>query len=224
MTEPFPSPLPTQPVPAPLNAPTRAPWALVAAGLAGLAVGALVVGGAWLASGSGAAKDTRAINVPSKVGKYIMFDQVELNKSPGAASNVSRVRSENEQSSRRLSQSFGGTAAVVRVYSDQELQQQLTLMIYRARSPHPQYVRYEDTQALGLARPYESEEEFGEVSCVVQNDLTPVGTTPIPESIHVISCSRTGSALTVEIRPNSVLGHQPAEVAKLVDEVWSSVS
>jgi hypothetical protein len=196
----------------------------VVAGLAGLAVGALGVGGAWLASGSGAATDTRAINAPDKVGKYILFDQVESIKSPKAASLVTKVRSENEQSSRRLSQSFGGTAAVVQMYSDQELQQQLTLMIYRARSPHPQYVHYEDTQALGLARPYESEEEFGEVSCVVRNDITMAGTTPSPDSQHVTSCSRTGSALTVEIRPNVVLGNNPAEVAKLVDEVWNSVS
>jgi hypothetical protein len=199
---------------------------LVVAGLVGLAVGTLVVGGAWLLSGSGssASSDSQPITMPDRIGEFVPFDQVELNKSERAASSVTRIRSWNEQSSQRLSQSYGGTAAVVRLYADQALEDQLTVMVYRARSPYPQYVPYEDPAAMGLARPMNELQEFGDVSCSIRNDTTLAGGTPGPDSAHPVSCSRTNNALTVEIRPVGSAGQQPQQVAALVDEVWNAVS
>lgn len=195
------------------------------AGLVGLAVGALVVGGAWLVTGSSGSVDKLPIAAPERVGELVPFDQVERNKSERAARTVTRIRSWDEQSSQRLSQSHDGTAALVRTYSDQELRQQVTVMIYRARSPHPQYVPYQDAKELSLAVPLDDLQQFGEVSCSVRNEPTPEGKSPGPKSAHTISCARTGDALTVELRPTgSDLAYEPRKVAGLVDELWNAVS
>jgi hypothetical protein len=196
----------------------------VVTGLAGLAVGAVVVGGAWLLNGSGTPVDASQISAPGRIGEFVPFEEVELNKSPRAASSVTRVQSWNEQSSRRLSRSHGGTAAVVRTYAERNLESQLTVMIYRARSSHPQYVPYEDPAELGLAAPLNELQEFGQVSCTIRNNSTRVGTTPDSRSANAVSCARTGDALTVEIRPSGDVRHQPRQVAEMVDEVWNAVS
>jgi hypothetical protein len=221
MTEPVEPAAAEEPVPAPPR--QRAQWAPVLVGLAGLVVGAVVVGGAWLVSGSGST-DTRAVKAPDAVGPFLPFDQIAVNKSPQATRMVTRTLTTNDQNSQRLSQSHGGAGAVVRLYSDQDLQQQLTLMIYRAPSAHPQFVEYQDTKILGLARPTQEAQEFGEVSCVVRNDPTAAGDTPSSRSAHAVSCSRTSADLTVEILPGGDLVDQPRQIARMVDEVWNSVS
>ncbi len=199
-------------------------WALIVAGLAGLTIGVLAVGGAWLLSGSGTLTDSQPITAPDRIGAFVPFEQVELNKSPRAANNVTRIQSWNEQSSQRLSRSHGGTAAVVRTYADETLKSQLTVMIFRASSPHPQYVPYEDPAELGVERPLNELQEFGQVSCSIRNNTTRAGKAPEPDSVNTISCARTGGALTVEIRPSGDVRHEPQQVAAMVDQVWDTVS
>jgi hypothetical protein len=222
MTEPV-EDLPTPAEEEPPTPVTGKPWSLlILAGLVGLAVGVLAIGGVWLFTGTGTTVDKRPITAPPKVGEYVPFDQTKLNTT-ARPEILARMKQQNERSSQRLSEDYGGAGAAVLLYSDQELQQQLTVMIYRAPSAHPLYVPYEDEAFIGLARPSRSAEEYGEVSCAVANDPTPAGQTPPPGSMHVNTCTRTSGQLTVEIRPNGPLADQPAKVAKLVDEVWAAV-
>jgi hypothetical protein len=196
------------------------------AGLIGLLIGALVVGGIWLASGSTAAGiGTQSITIPQSIGEFVPFEEVELNKSPKASDNVARVESWDDQSTLRLSKATGGAAAAVRSYSDKDLRNQISVLVYRAKaSPSPQFVPYQDANSLGLVHPPEEMDQFSAVSCVLHNDPTPVGTTSSPNSVHTITCVRTGPELTVEIRPTGDISNEPQRVAQLVDEVWNSLA
>jgi hypothetical protein len=215
--------VPAQPVADPPEPATRAPWALVLAGLAGLAMGALAIGGVWLGSGTGTPISKQAIVAPKKIGELVSIDLVKL---PASARPdlVARVKDQNRRSSQRLSQAHGGAGALVQVYSDGTLGQQVTLMIYRAPSAHPLYVPYEDNSYLGLAKPSQSAEELGEVSCLVRNDPVPAGQAQPRGSEHVQMCSRTDSLLTVEIHPNGNLADSPLQVAALVNSAWNAVA
>lgn len=202
----------------------RSSWPLLLAGLSGLVVGVLVVGGVWLLSGRDGV-DTRAVTAPEKLGDYVLIDQTELHsRSPLGKRSAERFRAQNEGSSQLLSKSYGEAGAIVRVYSDQAMDKQFTVLVFRAKSAHPRYVPHVEPADLGLAKATYSAEEFGEVSCEVRNDPTPQGQTPAPDSAHTISCSRTNDALTVEIQPNGQAGLDPQHVAALVDEVWEAVS
>jgi hypothetical protein len=196
------------------------------AGLIGLLIGALVIGGVWLASGSTAAGvGTQSITIPQSIGEFVPFEQVDLNKSAKATDNVARVESWDEQSTLRLSKASGGAAAAVRSYSDKDLRNQISVLVYRATaSPNPQFVPYQDANTLGLVHPPEEMEQFSGVSCVLHNDPTPVGTNANPNSVHTINCVRTGPELTVEIRPTGDISNEPQRVAQLVDEVWNSLA
>lgn len=201
----------------------RPPWALVVAGLAGLAVGALTVGGAWLATGPFAGVDTREITMPNRIGEYMPLDQVEIYKRPHAAQMLGRIRAEWENSSQRLSQSYGGVAAVVRLYSDDKAEQQMEVRVFRAPSPYPQFVPYVDAKAIGLAEPTEVAVTYGDVSCKVSNAPTPAGRETSPGASRTISCLRTNDKLTVEIIPSGQVDERARTVAALVDQVWNSL-
>jgi hypothetical protein len=224
MTEsPEQDPVPAQPVSDPPRPAARAPWALVLAALAGLAVGALAIGGVWLGSGTGTPISKRPVVAPPKIGELVSIDRLKLPDTvrPDA---VARTKDANERSSQRLSEAHGGAGAVVQVYTDQDLGLQVTLMIYRAPSAHPLYVPFQDPQYIGMAKPSQTAEEFGEVSCVVRNDPTPAGQTPAPHSAHVDTCARTGALLTVEIHPVGDLADDPPRVAALVNSAWNAVA
>jgi hypothetical protein len=212
--------------PAHYAAPTRrTPWPLVLTGVGGLALGALVVGGLWLESGSGGVPvGTESITFPVKIAEYVPFDQVALNQTARAADNVSRVESWDEQSSRRLSKSNNGAAALVRTYADKDLKNQISVLAYRAPTASPQFVPYQDAATLGLVHAPDEVEQFSDVSCMIHNDPTPAGNTPSPNSVHTTSCIRTGDSLTVEIRPTGDISNEPQRVADLADEVWDSLA
>ncbi|TCO60464.1 hypothetical protein [Actinocrispum wychmicini] len=197
------------------------PWVSALVGLAGLAVGALAVGAAWLVSGPDAV-DRRPVRPPQRIGQYVPIAP-GTSGSSGLPEALSQIKARNEHSSQLLSESHRGAGALVDLYVDQDIRQQLTVMIYRAPSPHPLYAPYEDAASQGLAKSSQTVEEFGQVSCVVHNDPTPAGQTPEPESAHAVTCSRTNATLTVEITPNGTATDVPSMVAALVDEAWSSV-
>jgi hypothetical protein len=205
--------------------PSRTPWPLVLVGVGGLVLGGLVVGGLWLEnSGPGGQVGTQAIALPGRIAEYVPFGQVDLNKSARAKENVARIESWDEQSGKRLSKSNNNAAAVVRVYADKDLKNQISVMAYRAAAPNPQFVPYQDAATLGLVHPPEESEQFSEVSCVVRNDPTAIGSVPGTDSVHTSSCLRSNDSLTVEIRPTGDISNEPQRVADLVDEVWDQLA
>jgi hypothetical protein len=193
----------------------------VLVGLAGLAVGALSVGAVWLTNAPVAA-DKRPVAAPTHIGAYVPLFQAKLD--PDLRTDlIARMRDDNKRSSELLSQAHGGAGAVVELYSSQDVRKQFTLMVYRGPSPHPLYAPYQDTTMLGYVKPMRSVDEFGEVSCLVDNELTPLGQVPAPDSAHARQCTRTNGLLTVEIEPSGDLGDNPAEIADLVDKAWDQV-
>jgi hypothetical protein len=202
---------------------SRTPWALVLTGLGGLMAGTLIVGGAWFFSATGTHADKNPINAPTRIGAFLRFDKVDVTES-GRPDIQRMVLAQNEKSSQRLSESHGGAAAFVQLYYGRDLRQQLNVQVYRDESAHPLFAPYEDNQRLRLAKPSQSAEEYGEVSCLVRNDPVPAGQTPGRGTTHTTVCSRTDTALTVEIRPTGGLADEPAEIAFLVDEFWDAIT
>ncbi len=193
------------------------------AGLGGLATAGVIVGGAWVLNATGTYIDKQPIDPPARVGAYLRYDKLDVRAS-GRPDIQQKILEQNAKSSELLSQAHGGAAAVVQLYAGRDLRQQLSVQIYRAPSAHPLYVPYEDYQRYRLAKPTQSAEEFGEVSCVVRNDPTPAGQPPGPNGTHTSLCSRTNKALTVEVRPIGDLADQPDDVAALVDSLWNAIT
>jgi hypothetical protein len=206
----------------------RLPWELLsAAGVIGLVVGGLIIGGLWLENGGGGGTriDSKSVTLPSRIAEFVPFDQVELNKTGQAgAANVARVKSWDDQSSKRLSKSNSGAGALVRAYADKDLRNQISVLAVRAPAENPQFVPYQDANTLGLVHAPEEEEQFSEVSCVIRNDPTQAGTAPPLNSVHTTSCRRSSDTLTVEIRPTGDISNEPQRVANLVDEVWDTLN
>lgn len=206
----------------------RLPWGLLSvAGVIGLVVGGLIVGGLWMESDGGGPgrTDSKSITLPSRIAEFVPFDQVELNKTGQAgAANVARVKSWDDQSSKRLSKSNSGAGALVRSYADKDLRNQISVLAVRASAPNPQFVPYQDASTLGLVHAPEEEEQFSQVSCVIHNDPTPAGSAPSLNAVHTTSCLRTNGALTIEIRPTGDISNEPQRVANLVDEVWDGLA
>lgn len=222
MTDETPDPEPATPPPTP-PAPPRGhrPWLTVLVGLAGLAVGAVTVGAAWLVTGVGVV-DRRPITAPRQIGSYVPVTQAMAGSST-FPDTLARIQERNKRSSELLSQSHGGAGALVELYSDLDIRHQLTVMIYRAESPHPLYAPYEDDSSNGLAKPTLTIEEYGQVSCVVRNDATPAGRPPGPNSAHAVECARTNALLTVDIQPQGTTADAPDRIAALVDKAWSLI-
>jgi hypothetical protein len=201
---------------------TRVPWAVLLTCLGGLMAGALVVGGAWFVTSTTTYVDREPIKAPVRIGAFLRFDTLDVSES-GRPDIQRMMLAQNEKSSQLLSESHGGAAAFVQLYYGRDLRQQLTVQVYRQQSAHPLFAPFEDYQRLRLAKPSQSAEEFGEVSCLVRNDPTPAGQVPRAGTTHTTVCSRTSSRLTVEIRPLGLLADEPGEIAALVDELWKAI-
>jgi hypothetical protein len=202
----------------------RPPWVLVLAGLAGLAVGAVAVGGVWLLSGAGKVIDKRAITAPATLGEYVQIDQIDLSKDPRVDRTVDRTRRLMRENTRLLSEAHGGAGALWTSYMSRDFTTRVVVQAYRDLSEFPLFQPYEDTTYLGMAKPSQSVEQFGDVSCLVNNDPTPEGRAPAPDSVHVVRCARASDVLTVEI--TDVVGdfEPPEKLARFVDDVWAAVS
>ncbi|MEV4319006.1 hypothetical protein [Actinocrispum sp. NPDC049592] len=136
---------------------------------------------------------------------------------------VERTLKAMQESTKRLSESHGGAGALFAHYADNKLESNFMVVAYRDRSADPLFVPYVNPDDLGLAKPQQTVERYGSVSCLVMNDPTPQGQTPAAGSARAAKCSRSSGALTVEITPDGG-DHSPKQVAELVDEVWASVS
>lgn len=204
-------------------------WApRVVIGVVGIVVGAAAVGGVSMAmasQGDSFNGSDKEVAVPAKLGDYVKFADAKFNEDADAKTAVERTTTWSARSAERLSESFDGAKAAIQVYSDDQHDATFTLQVVRATSPYPIYVPYTDAKELGLARPQREEKQFGDVSCELRNQLTPAGKQPAKDGTATASCRRTESGLTVEItNVSGELSSQPEQVAKLVDEAWSSIS
>ncbi|MFF2808076.1 hypothetical protein ACFVT2_12930 [Streptomyces sp. NPDC058000] len=220
---------PTPPV-APRALWTR-PWAV---GLAGLLVGAAAVGVAWLSladstsapTGGGPGRTSTAeLPLPTTLGKFVGFQEAaQRSGGRGAGQASQRTAKSDEESTKLLSDAYGGTAAAVRTYAQTDLTTTFMVTAIRGRTPAP-FTPYEDPAALGVVRPMHEVRTVGEVSCVIVNQLTPTGQTPRPDSVNVDYCQRTQEGLTVTVRNiNGDLRNSPEQIATLVDKVWSDAT
>jgi hypothetical protein len=202
---------------------------LVTAAL-GLVVGLAAVGIPVLLSddggvGFGGGGGGGELSAPAKLDGLRPFADVQRAAGvPKAKEMADGIAKEERKSGERLSEAYGGAAAVVKQYADDDVETTVTLVAVRSRSPKP-YVPYEDPERLALAVPPDELKVIGDVSCVLYNQPTAAGSKPTAESVHVTLCQRTGDGLTVQIRPGgSGVANQPEKVASLVEEAWSQLS
>lgn len=240
MTEPpgssAPPPMPAA-APAPPG-PRRAAWYTrpVPVGLVGLLLGAAVIGVPWLLTrddssdgggrGSLTGGSTAALSAPEKLGRFAHQDAAAkaLSTDGSADKNAKRFAAADRRSTGLLSTAYGGAPAVVQSFADPKFENLFQLTAVRARSPRP-FVAYQDPAQLGLVVAPNQMTSLGKVDCVIYNDPTNSGGTPASDSVHVNSCQRTGDGLTVQIRQVSGdVGHDPHQVAGLVDQAWAALS
>jgi hypothetical protein len=203
------------PVPTPPNGGGRYRAIAVLAGVAGLVVGAVLMGGAWLLFGNNGASSS-PISAPARIGDHYQFADVPTLRGKGQDT-VTRQRNWDGKSSEALSASRDGAGAVVQQYSDKNLENMFWLEAVRSPSPPGLYVPYSDPEVLGLDKPTEEVLTFGEVSCAVRNQ--PDGTT------FVMRCERTSGDLTVAVtHVSGDLLENPRDVATMVDDAWSQLT
>jgi len=198
----------------------------VIAAAAGVVIGAAGVGLAWAISGgsSGASHDKRPLAAPAALGAYQALGTVEARHGATGKANALREIAWNEKSAAFLSAAYGGAPSLVAKYADTGLDTFVTLFAVRAPSPRPFY-EYQDAAYLGLARPTNEVRPEGDDTCGLQNEPTPPGQTPKPETVFVVTCQRSDAKLTVFIHVGGGnLEHDPARVAALVDSAWQSLA
>lgn len=223
----FPAAVPVAPPPRQGRISLRNPLVTAAIGLVvGLAAVGIPVllsdddGGGFGGGGGGA-----ELSAPAKLdGLRPLADLQRSAPTAKAKEMADRIAEEEGKSGERLSEAYGGAAAVMRQYADEEIQTTATLVAVRSRSPKP-YVPYVDPKRLGLAKPQDELKTIGDVSCVLYNQPTPEGSAPTADSVHVTYCQRTGDGLTVQVRTvGSGVANKPAKVAALVESAWSALS
>ncbi|MEV4319007.1 hypothetical protein [Actinocrispum sp. NPDC049592] len=204
MAEPILETVPVRPDPPPKPGYPPGMWLL--AGLAGLVVGALAIGGAWLATGTTARPDTRPIPALTQVGQFEPYDRVLAGQNPRITRVIENERKAAQENTKRLSESHGGAAALYAHLADDGISSQLMVQIYRDQTANPPFVPFGDSTQQTI-------QQHGDVSCVLIGDLT-----------RAARCTRSSETLTVEITPAGVVAQNPAEVSGLVDEIWEKVS
>jgi len=208
--------VPTPPRGFPAPVPRRGRGGVVLAGVVGLVVGGLLVGGAWLLLGGDGASSS-PISAPERISGYLrQGDAAEAVDRDKGKELADRYRDWDQRSSERLSAAHDGAGAFVQSYADEGLEQRFTVEAVRAPVPYPPYVSYTDPEYLGTERPLEELREFGDVGCLIRND---------PSQSYVLSCVRTDDDLTVQIsHVGGDLLEDPGAVAKLVDAAWQELS
>ena len=208
--------VPTPPRGFPTPVPRRGRGGAVLAGVAGLVVGGLLVGVAWLLLGDDGASSS-PISAPARISGYMRYgDAAEGVDREKGREIADRYRDWDQRSSERLSAAHDGAGAFVQSYTDEGLEQSFTVEAVRAPAPYPPYAPYSDPEYLRMERPVEELREFGDVGCLVRND---------PSQSYVTSCVRTDDDLTVQItHVGGDLLDDPEAVAKLVDAAWQELS
>lgn len=215
-----------QPAPGPARGP------LVLAALGGFVLAAVIALVLWATgvfdsgSSDGGSSDA-SISLPAKVGSYVRFQDVTLNKQPRAKAVVANNEQSDARTAAALSRAYGGAGAAVQTYADQKLATTFTVWAVRARTPDP-VVGYEDAKFLGLAVATDTVQHIGPVTCQLHNNATPAGKLPAKDAATVVLCQRTSESLTVVVRNVSGVGtpalnNSPNGVAAVVDQVWDAV-
>ncbi|MCK7624305.1 hypothetical protein MUU72_14540 [Streptomyces sp. RS10V-4] len=204
-------------------------WAI---GVAGLAVGAGLVGAAWWgfsgggseSGGAGLGRSAGDLSLPASLGKYVPFKDAAQRNGGNASQAIQRTTKTEEQTTKLLSTAYGGAPAAVRTLAEPGLETFFMVNAVRARTPEP-FTPYEDVTTLGLVRPMREVVRVGGATCLVANQPTPTGQQPRPDAVSVDYCQRTADGLTVQIRGISGgLRNSPQQVAELLDEAWSALS
>lgn len=193
------------------------------AGVIGVLIGALGVGLPWLLSGGGGGgSSTASLSAPSTLGSLLSYQNASARFGSRALANARQHADDDGQSTRLLSAAYGGAAALVAQYSDNELNSMASLLIVRADSPQP-FALYENLKETGLAAPVNEVERFGAVSCLVQNVAIGSSATEPAQDVYASYCQRSGPGLTVQVRPSGDISHHPDQIAALVDDAWFAV-
>ncbi|WP_212238943.1 hypothetical protein [Catenulispora pinistramenti] len=207
--------------PARAGSPLRSP---VVAGVVGLVVGAVVVGVPWLLTSSSSSPfgaDKSALTAPASIGAFTPM--VKNSKTPAAT--LKTMEESATVGAKNLSAAYGGAAAVSQEYSDAGLENYVVLEAVRAQSPIP-YVPYEDAHALGMDKPEQEIDTFGQVHCLIANIPVAVGQAAQPNGTSAVTCERTSAHLTVRLRfgGDGDVMHSPQQAAALVDTAWGELS
>lgn len=213
--------------PAPQPAPRRTLFARpVATGLIGVLVGAFLVGVPWLVLGLLGGPSAQPLKAPDTLGGYLTVQAAvtKIDKGGAAAkSQIERADKADRENTTRISEAYGGAAAVSRTYNDEGLLNGFQLTAVRADSPSL-IAPYEDATALGLAAPSTELVQVGAVQCLLHNDPTPLGQQQDPESSFATACQRTGAGLTVTLRTTARdTPPTPEKLAAVVEEAWTAL-
>jgi hypothetical protein len=202
------------PAPVPGRIGPRGP--MIIAGIAGVVVGALLVGGAWLLFGNDGASSS-PIAAPDRLSDYVPQDKSKVYDRNDDGRAVARRRADwDRRSGERLSVAHDGAGAVVRTYSDDTAENGFMLEVVRAPVAFPPYVPYTDAKTLGLDHPIEELRTFGDAACLVRND---------PSQAYVMTCLRSDAGLTVQIsHVSGDLLQSPEKVAGLVSDAWEELA
>ncbi|MEU6351045.1 hypothetical protein ABZ896_17180 [Streptomyces sp. NPDC047072] len=188
----------------------------------GLLLGATAVGVPWLVSrGDESSRPAGPLSVPERLGDFVHRD-IAVAQTGGSADaeQAAQFVKADRKSSEWLSEAYGGVPAVVQGFTTSSDNSSFQLSAVRTLSPKP-FVFYEDPKSIGLEKPQNEVVSFHGVDCVIYNSPTESS----DESVYVLSCQRTSTALTVQIRDlNGDVGHDPHQVADLVDEAWDALA
>src|SRR4051812_38381936 len=153
---------------------------------------------AALAAGVVGRSDASTFAPPKKLGAYVRFGDVKINRTGLGLKQARRHAAWNQKTAAAASAAYAGAQAIAEDYSNDGLTDFALLVAVKAPTPKL-YVPYVDAAYLALAKPPQEVRAYGDVQCQVQNDPTASGRKPAPESVHVIMCQRSGAHLTVQI-------------------------
>ncbi|MFG1647650.1 hypothetical protein ACGFMK_45825 [Amycolatopsis sp. NPDC049252] len=199
----------------------------VAVGLAGVLVGAFLVGVPWLVLGLLGGPSPEPLKLPDTLGGFETTQAAVAKVAKGGSlgkSQIERADKAESENASRISAAYGGAAAVFRSYSDPGLEGGFQVAAVRADSPEL-LAQYEDTAALGQALPSTELKRIGPVQCLIHNEITPQGQRVDPENSFVMNCQRSGGGLTVQLRNTTTQdAHDPARFAAVVEEAWAALN
>ena len=189
---------------------------VLVSGIAGLAIGALVVGLLWLTLGGSTegGASSAPVALPASVGEYHRFGDQSVNQQAAAQGAVAQQAEWDKQTAEHLSAAYHGAPAAVATYTTANLDPLIHVLVVRAPSPDL-FAPYAELNTLGAKVPEKEAKTFGDVHCIVQND---VANAP---RVLATECRRSDAGLTVHIPPVSAL--DPHQVAAVVDEVFDAL-
>lgn len=171
------------------------------------------------------ATSSRPITLPERLGDFVRYADVPLNKQAIARRNVQLQKQSTDATAHDLSVAYGDAPAAVETYADSQLRTIFTVWAVRAATPPP-VVFHAVPELTGLAQQQDVVQAYGDTYC----ELHPIrqvaaGQTPPPNNQFVSLCQRSDGHLTVAIHAGGSTGAfaHPAQIAALVDQLWNQV-